>query len=178
MTMPPVLETARLVLRELRLADFPAFAVMQADPQLMRYVSGGKPVAREGAWRQFAMLSGFWTLLGYGWWTVVEKATGAYVGHVGFSDFHRGITGFDAPFEVGWMVMPGMAGRGYATEAARSALDWGAASFPDARFTCLIHADHAASIRVAEKCGFDKIGEAIYRDSPVILFRRQGASGK
>lgn len=178
MTVPPVLETTRLVLREQRLADFPAFAAMQADPQHMRYISGGKPLEREAAWRQFAMLSGFWTLLGYGWWTVVEKQTEAYLGHVGFADFDRGITGFDAPFEVGWMVAAGMGGKGYATEAARAALDWGAASFSAARFTCLIHPDNAASIRVAQKCGFEMTGEATYHDAPVILFRRHGSSGK
>lgn len=160
------------MLREPRIADFPDFAATQADAEVMRYISGGKTLGREDAWRKFMTLAGFWMMLGHGWWTVLEKETGAYVGYVGFSDFKRDIDGFDAPYEYGWTLASSMGGKGYATEAALAALDWGAERFPDARFTCLINQDNAASIRVAEKCGFRKFGQAQYKDAPVIFFER------
>lgn len=168
--IPPRLETPRLVLRELQAADFPAFAATQADADVMRYM--GKPLGREEAWRKFAMMSGFWALLGYGWWTVLDRQTGSYVGYAGVCDFNRGIEGFHAPHECGWTLAAGMSGKGYATEAARAVLDWTAARFPRARFTCLINKANSASVRVAEKCGFKRFGEGTYHDAPVLFFER------
>src|SRR5438105_15048518 len=78
------LETERLVLRNYRLGDFEDHYKLCADPEVMRYLLGGKPMSRFEAWRHLAFLVGHWELLGYGQFAVDEKATGRFVGRIGF----------------------------------------------------------------------------------------------
>jgi RimJ/RimL family protein N-acetyltransferase len=66
-------------------------------------------------------------------------------------------------------------GKGYATEAARAALIWGDQNIKRAdsalgKTVCIIHPEHARSIRVAEKCGFTEILRTTYKAEPTILF--------
>ena len=48
------LETDRLILRMLRESDFDAYAEMCADPEVMRYIGDGQPLARPMAWRNLS----------------------------------------------------------------------------------------------------------------------------
>jgi RimJ/RimL family protein N-acetyltransferase len=70
------LETERLILRMYRLTDFEDHFKLCADPEIMRYLIGGKPMSRFEAWRHMAFLVGHWELLGYGYFVAEEKATG------------------------------------------------------------------------------------------------------
>ena len=62
------LETDRLTLRMLRESDIDAYAEMCGDPEVMRYIGDGQPLARPMAWRNLAMMVGHSTLRGYGPW--------------------------------------------------------------------------------------------------------------
>jgi RimJ/RimL family protein N-acetyltransferase len=61
---------------------------------------------------------------------------------------------------------------GYATEAVHAVLDWGLEHFGPAPVACLIHPEHHASIRVAQKCGFTKRQLGIYKGDPALIFDR------
>jgi RimJ/RimL family protein N-acetyltransferase len=115
--MPVRLETERLLLREFRAADVPAYAPMLADPDVMRYMGEGKTFTADEAWRAVAGMLGHWRLLGYGMWALEEKGSGALVGRAGFLD-PPGWPGF----ELGWMLGKPYWRRGYATEAAARCL--------------------------------------------------------
>src|SRR6185369_6918429 len=106
------LETDRLIMRMWRNEDFEAYAKLCADPEVMRYL-GGNPLDRMEAWRNMASHVGHWQLRGYGHFAVEEKATGEFVGRVGFMNSE----GWPA-FEVGLTLAREFWGRGYATEAA------------------------------------------------------------
>jgi RimJ/RimL family protein N-acetyltransferase len=103
---------------------------------------------------------------------VEERETGDFVGEVGFADYKREIEPplGDAP-ELGWVLAPSKHGKGYATEAVRAVLRWGREHFGANNAVCLIHPDHRASIRVAEKCGFEERNVAMYRGRPTIIFK-------
>ncbi len=70
------LQTDRLTLRMLRESDLDAYAEMCADPEVMRYIGDGQPLARPMAWRNLAMMVGHWSLRGYGLWAVEERSSG------------------------------------------------------------------------------------------------------
>src|SRR5260370_22486182 len=86
----PVLETERLRLRGHRLDDFAQCAAMWADPIVTRYI-GGKPLTEEESWARLLRYAGHWLLLGFGYWLAEEKATGHYVGEIGFAEVKRDI---------------------------------------------------------------------------------------
>lgn len=167
----PVLHTDRLVLRGRTIADFPSFQAMWTDPGVMRFI--GKPFSREEAWIRFARMAGVWALTGAGFWVIEEKATGRLAGEAGFADFKRDIAPpMDGKPEFGWMLAGWAQGRGYATEAARAALDYARAKFPDATMTCMVSEANAPSLRVAQRLGFKEVVRALYKGEPMIVFER------
>ena len=170
--MTPVVETSRLILRGRTLADFPAFAAMWSDPIVTRHVSGA-PIAEEEAWVKFVRIEGLWSLAGYGFWLVEEKASGAVIGEIGLADFKRAITpSLDGMPEFGWMLSSSAHGKGYAKEGVGAALRWADERFPQQTFCCIINPDNAASIRVAETHGFRRASVAAYKGSDVVIFHR------
>ena len=152
--MTSLIQTERLRLRPHRPEDFNACAAMWADPIVTRYI-GGRPFSREEVWSKILRYAGHWSLLGFGYWLIEEKSTGAFVGELGFADFKRemqpSIQGLP---ELGWALCSPMHGKGYATEAVRAVVSWGDRFFQGKQTVCLIHPDHSASIRVAEKGGY------------------------
>jgi RimJ/RimL family protein N-acetyltransferase len=73
---------------------------------------------------------------------------------------------------MGWIFAPSAQGQGYASEAAAAALDWADEHLKAAEIVAIIDPDNAPSIRVAEKAGFDRREDALYRDETILLFRR------
>jgi len=171
-----VLETERLTLRGHAVADYDECAALWSDPVVTRHI-GGRPSSREDVWARLLRYAGHWALLGFGYWVVREKATGRFVGEVGFADFERDISPpFDGAPEAGWVLSPWAHGKGFATEAVRGALAWGAVRFRGARTVCIINPENLASIRVAEKCGYVEFHRTTYHDAPAILFERVAAT--
>jgi RimJ/RimL family protein N-acetyltransferase len=110
-------------------------------------------------------------MLGFGYWVVEERATGEFVGEVGFSDYKRDVEpSLGAVPEVGWVLTPSKHGMGYATEAVQAVLGWGRGRFGLSPVTCLIHPNHQASIHVAQKCGFKKRQLGTYKGNPTLIF--------
>jgi len=170
--MIPSLETERLILRPHRREDFESCAVLWANPDVVRYI-GGKPFTREEVWARLLRYVGHWQWLGFGFWALEEKATGRFAGELGFAEFMRDL---DPPTvgipEVGWVLAPHAHGKGYATEAVRAVVAWGDARFNGGRTICLIDPENAASIRVAEKCGYAQAQQVIYKNHATCLFER------
>ncbi len=168
----PVVETDRLRLRGHRIGDFSDCATMWADPAVTRYI-GGRPFAEEEVWSRVLRYVGHWLWLGFGYWALEEKATGRYIGDVGFADYKREIQpSIEGLPELGWVLASGVHGKGYATEAVRAAITWGEAHFGPGQTVCVIHPDNQPSLRVAEKCGFQESVRTTYKDQPAILLAR------
>ena len=168
-----ILETERLRLRGHRVEDFAHSAAMWADPVVARFV-GGKPLSEEETWAKLLRYVGHWSLLGFGYWLVEEKATGEFVGEVGFANYKRDVQpSLEGMPEAGWVLAREAHGKGYATEALRAVLGWGEMRFGKTRTACMIHPENAASIRVAEKCGYREPKLASYKGESVLLFMRE-----
>ena len=163
------LETERLVLRPHAREDFAECAALWADPAVTRYI-GGKPSTDEESWGRLLRYVGHWDVVGYGYWTVRERTSGAYVGEVGFADYRRELDpSFGGAPEAGWVLRPGAHGKGFATEAVRAGQAWLARTIGETRTVCMISPDNAPSLRVAEKCGYREWTRASYKGALVVL---------
>jgi RimJ/RimL family protein N-acetyltransferase len=168
----PILSTPRLTLRGHHVDDLADCAAMWADPRVTQHI-GGRPFTREEVWSKVLRYVGHWALLGFGYWVVVEKASGRFAGEVGFADFHREMEpSLDGAPEAGWVLSPSSHGKGFATEALRAALGWLEASRSSKRSVCIIDPGNAASFRVADKCGFVEIARTTYKGGPTVLLER------
>ena len=109
------LESARLILRQWRDSDLPAFADMCADPRVMRYFP--ETLSRLESAAVIGRVRGHFAELGYGLWALERKDSGQFIGFTGL-----GQVGFDAPFapatEIGWRLAYEHWGLGFASEAA------------------------------------------------------------
>lgn len=112
-------ETERLRLRQWTEADYPPFAEMNADPEVMRFLPA--PLSRT---ESDAMANRCRILIderGWGFWAVERRGTGTFVGLVGLHVPDVALP-FSPCVEIGWRLARPHWGKGYATEAARAAL--------------------------------------------------------
>jgi RimJ/RimL family protein N-acetyltransferase len=114
-------------------------------------------------------------MLGFGFWAVEEKDSGAFVGELGFADFKRSMEpSLDGMPEIGWVLASRFHGQGYATEGVRAVIAWGDEHFGAIKTVCLIQPENLASIRVAEKLGYREYARSTYKEHDVILLSREG----
>jgi RimJ/RimL family protein N-acetyltransferase len=112
-------------------------------------------------------------MMGFGFWALEEKATGVFLGELGFMDFRREMTpSFGVAPEAGWVLTTESHGKGYATEALRAATAWSDEWLQAPRTVCMIHPENARSLGVAEKCGYREERRAEYKGNQVIVFAR------
>ena len=158
------LETPRLILRPPRMEDFDAWAAFCADEEASRFVGGVQP--RSTAWRSFMCMCGAWSMTGIAMFSVIEKASGQWVGRLG-PWFPEGWP----EHEVGWGIAREHWGKGYASEGAAATLDY---AFDVLGWTDLIHCideRNLASQGVAKRLGSTYLRRvtmpAPYNDKPV-----------
>ena len=140
------LETDRLLLRLPRQQDFEPWAAFMADTKAVQHIGGVQ--ARSPAWRSLASVLGSWHLIGFGMFSVIEKASGEWVGRLGPWQ-PEGWPGT----EVGWSIVRAHWGKGFAPEGATAATDW---AFDHLGWSEVIHTiaeENANSKAVAAKLG-------------------------
>jgi RimJ/RimL family protein N-acetyltransferase len=158
----PTVSTERLRLRAFQASDLDAYAAMQANPEVMRFLVDGRTHTRVEVWRIMAGSLGHWLLRGYGMWACEKADSGNFVGSVGI------FQPLDWPEpELAYSLDRPFWGQGFATEAATAARDWLFGHFPLARLASFIRPDNQASIRVAQRLGAVCEGTVELRGSTV-----------
>lgn len=146
MDFGPTLETERLILRVQCLEDFERFAELRADEEASRHIGG--LMTRAAAWRRFLEMPGAWAVQGFAMFSVVEKASGKWIGNIGpwQPDGWPGT-------EIGWALHRDAWGKGYALEAAAAAIDWAFANLGWIEVIHSIDLDNVASQKLAQRLG-------------------------
>lgn len=142
----PVIETERLILRPTALEDFDGFCALMADERTARFIGGVQPPSV--VWRAFRAMAGAWTLDGFAMFSVVEKASGRWIGRLG-----PWSPGGWPGTEVGWGLLLEAQGKGYAVEGAAAAMDF---AIDRLGWTDVIHVidpENVPSQKVAERLG-------------------------
>jgi RimJ/RimL family protein N-acetyltransferase len=146
------LATDRLVLRRFTIADADNLVSLDADPEVMRFITGGVPTSRTEILDEVlpAFLGYYQRYEGYGFWAAIEKETGEFLGW-----FHFRPRAGAAPGEVelGYRLRKSAWGKGYATEGSRALIRAGFTQFGVQRVVAETMAVNLASRRVMEKAG-------------------------
>ena len=144
-----MLETERLTLRQFTPDDVENLVELDGDPEVMRYITGGRPTPREVIEHEElpAFMSGSG---GYGFWAAVDKATGEFIGWFHLRPRDDGAA--DEP-ELGYRLRRSAWGQGYATEASRALIEKAFADLGAQRVWAETMVVHTASHRVMEKAG-------------------------
>ncbi len=176
MTPTEPIGTERLTLHAHRVEDYEDMCALWSDPVVTRYL-GGKPFSREDVWVRLLRYAGTWSRLGYGFWAIRSRASGDFIGEVGFHNLHREIVpSFGDRPELGFALVPGAQGQGLATEAALAALDWGDRTWRGGETVCMIAPENLASRRLAYRLGYRDVVDTAYKGAPVVLLARRKES--
>lgn len=145
-----IIQTPRLLLRELTDADHEALFEMYQDPRMNRFI-GGPPPPREAYWKKVRETwPAYYARHGFGLWATVRREDGRLMGRCGL--LSQEVDG-ERHVEVAYALAPEFWGRGYATEAARASRDHAFRTLDAPHVISLILPENAGSIRVAERNG-------------------------
>jgi len=165
-TQATLLDTPRLGLREFRPADVEHLYRLDSDPRVMRYIGDGSVGTRASVAGVVARaLKHYRTYPGFGVWPAEERATRTFIGWFCLKYVPKTVE-----VEVGYRLLPGAWGRGYATEGARALVHYGFAELGLARIIGLTHPDNVASQRVLQKAGLRDVGWGRYYGRELRLF--------
>jgi len=165
--MVSVANSARLTFRLMGQADAQALWLLDQDPEVMRFINGGKPNSIETINEVFLPRMQAYTDASQGWglWQVCDKVTTEYLGWVLVRpmDFFT-----DNPklkdVELGWRFFKKAWGKGYATEAAMAIKDAVTAQTDIKHVSALALAGNVGSIAVMTKMGMKFIKEYTHND--------------
>lgn len=142
-----ILETNRLILRELNLNDAKDFYDLNLNPNVIRYTGDS---AFESIKEAETFLENYqdYLLNGYGRWAVINKFTNKFIGWCGLK-FNK----LDSETDIGYRFFEYEWGKGYATESAIACLNYGFEKLSLRRIIGRAMKENYASIKVLEKIG-------------------------
>ena len=146
------LETERLVLRRFTEADADALFELDSDPQVTRFITGGKPTPRDAIRDEILprFLHYYERYAGFGYWAAIEKSTGEFLG---WFEFRPPEGSGPGEVELGYRLRRSAWGKGYATEGSRALVRKGFTELGVRRVVASTMVVNTASRRVMEKAG-------------------------
>ena len=160
-----MLQTERLLLREMTEADAGQLVRLGQNPNVTRYLPDTPPAGVEEAVRQLQTVIFPQYAHRIGRWAVIRRDTGAFIGWCGVK-YYADVNEYDLGyryFEEHWS-------RGYATEAAQAVLRYGIEQLRGARIVGKAMVDNAGSRRVLEKIGLSFEGYAVEECGEVAVY--------
>jgi RimJ/RimL family protein N-acetyltransferase len=163
--MKPILETHRFRLREFARNDLDDLAAMVSDEDQMRFYPRPKTRDEASAWinRNLSLYEEY----GFGFWFIESIATSGFLGYCGIRPL--ALDGA-SEIEIGWHTKKTSWNQGIATEAATAARDLAFRNFALSRLVAIIHPDHIASRRVAERIGMHEEKTTILDHYPAVIY--------
>lgn len=159
-----ILETERLLIREMIPEDAAAFEAIYKEPAIRRYMKDFHEDA-VGEAEYIREYQAHYRFYEYGVWSVVLKETGEVVGRVGFSDMQElsckvpeelpGVTEEEYLPCFGYMIGVPWQRQGYAEEAGRAILDYAREELGFTTVLLQVEEENEASVRLAKKLGFE-----------------------
>jgi ribosomal-protein-alanine N-acetyltransferase len=144
------LETRRLRLRPWRDEDLEPLAALNADPTVMEHFPGC--LSRRESEAMAARIAAHFEMHGFGLWSVEAPGAAEFIGLVGLTT-PRFEAAFTPCVEVGWRLAAEFWGLGYASEAARAAVQFGFDELGLAEIVSYTVPQNWRSRRVMERLG-------------------------
>ncbi|KKW75592.1 GCN5 family acetyltransferase [Acinetobacter sp. AG1] len=163
-----VIETARLILRQWQPEDYASFAQMSKNPQVMQYFP--KLLTRTESDAFINKVRAIIELQSWGFWAVELKSNHQFIGFVGIHSQPTQFS-FSPCIEIGWRLDQAYWGKGYATEAAQSVLDFAFRELNFEKIVSFTSLENLRSQMLMQKLGMIKVGEfqhpALVKDHPL-----------
>jgi RimJ/RimL family protein N-acetyltransferase len=154
------LVTARLRLEPFTSDHVPGLHAINADPEVMRYISG-RPETLDETTAVVERVQRRWAESGFSWWSFIDRASGDIVGAGAVQHLRRQPAPDpdpDCPLEIGWRLRRASWGQGLATEAAQAMGGFAFDTLSAEELYAVCHPDNTASARVMLRLGMEHRG--------------------
>ena len=165
---PLYILTPRLVLRNWTLEDLPVAHALYSDPEVMRWSPGGPSPSPEGTRAILEAHIASCAKHGFGKWAVALRATGEVIGYCGVA--MEPVHDLTPEPELGYRLFPRFQGQGYATEAAKAALEHCLWLVGLPRILGIVEPANVASVRVLQKLGMILQGRTLWHGKTVEVY--------
>ena len=161
-------ETERLILREIMHSDLDGLFELDSDPLVVKYLDMAPLKTKEEAEKSIDYILKQYRERGIGRWAVIEKASGEFIGWSGLK-LNQGenetLNGKYNFYDIGYRFIPRYWGKGYATESALVALDYGFKEMNYDTITGIALIGNIASNKVLQKIGLIHIEDFKYKNT-------------
>ncbi|MCE3233645.1 MAG: rimL [Rickettsiaceae bacterium] len=148
-----MIQTPRLILRHWKESDLLPFAALNADPEVMRFFPS--TLTKEESDAMAERIKASFTQDGFGLWAAELKEEGQFIGFIGLNR-----PSFEAHFtpcvEISWRLAKEYWNKGYATEGAKAALEYGFNKLDLHEIVSFTAVINTPSRRVMEKIGMKR----------------------
>ncbi|MCB9251595.1 MAG: GNAT family N-acetyltransferase [Flavobacteriales bacterium] len=156
------IETSRLILRELMHSDLDGLHELESNPIVHKYL-GNQPVQDKNKLAEVIdFVRNQYTERGIGRWAVINKNTGEFMGWSGIKLETEPTNGFENYYDIGYRFIPRFWNKGYATESAMAALEYGFKNLPIHTLYGAAHVENIGSNRVLTKLGLRFVNQFNY----------------
>lgn len=146
----PILETERLILRKITLADAGDMYEYSRDPETSKFLLWEAHPNLRYTRSHILYLQKAYAKCEFFDWGVIEKASGKFIGTCGFTEIYDK----ERRAEIGYVLSPKFHRRGYAPEAVKCILQYGFEELGLEKCSGRFMEENAASQKVLTRLGF------------------------
>jgi [ribosomal protein S5]-alanine N-acetyltransferase len=166
-----ILETGRLLLREMTPDDAENAYRLNLDPEVIRY-TGDEPFRDVDEARKFLKNYDHYRKYGFGRWAVISKANQEYLGWCGLK-YSADLDEYD----IGFRFMKDHWNKGYATESAKVCLEYGMSALKMNMIVGRAMRVNTASINVLKKIGLEYWKDDACGDADGVIYKIEKIRG-
>ena len=169
-----LLTTRRLRLEPFTEGHLAGLNRMNSDPEVMRYLSAGRPETLEETRAIIGRVVKRWGELGYSWWALIERETEELVGAGAVQNLRREPTlvpDLACPLEIGWRLRRDRWGQGLAVEAARAMGDFAFDELNARELFAVCDPANTASANVMKRLGMQEVGIQRWYGKDLLTYR-------
>jgi len=149
-----IIQTSRLIIREILPEDDEGMFAMDRDAEVHRYLGGNPNASIQQSRDNIAYIRRQYADYGIGRWAVTLKDSGAFVGWTGFKRMTEAVNGHTHHLDFGYRHARAFWCQGYGFEAAQAALNYGLDVLGFRAAFAMTDVENTASRRLLEKLGF------------------------
>ena len=163
--MKKILETDRLILRELNSSDAEDFYRLNINPNVIKYTGNSAFQSVEEA-KEFLENYNDYKLNGYGRWAVITKEKNEFIGWCGLK-----FGEMENETDIGFRFFEEVWNKGYATESAKACLNYGFEKLKLKRIIGRAMKENMGSIRVLEKIGLEYEQDTDFDGKSAVIYK-------
>ncbi|WP_319590431.1 GNAT family N-acetyltransferase [uncultured Draconibacterium sp.] len=163
--MKKILETDRLILRELNSGDAEDFYRLNINPNVIKYTGNSAFQSVEEA-KEFLENYKDYKLNGYGRWAVITKKKNEFIGWCGLK-----FGEMENETDIGFRFFEEVWDKGYATESAKACLNYGFEKLKLKRIIGRAMKENMGSIRVLEKIGLEYEQDTDFDGKSAVIYK-------